>query len=402
MARVPAAVAPRYKELSVRGEKLKGVFETSRTCILLTDQALYFGDPLERYRRTDITGIEFDRAGAGAGGMLFLSRSDTLARIDFTSLERPILARLEQAFLPRKKIVRLLVGQNDWAPGETVSGTVEVDWPRASPVRGIRVGLVGTEETSITLSSSNSSSTTSELDSQIAQEWILFGGERIGWSRAAKEALRAIFRKTNYPELAAGRHRFPFEIQLPVDALPSYAGTHANVKYRLYAVVDVPLGFDRVTEGVIAVVEPRGAKVVPVAYVHDRPSKGLLKPISADLRMGFQISPVDYHYGESLKVRLRVENRSKKRIRAARICLSSVEGARAGDHNRQTRTGLRAFTLKFPDPAAESLDYAFDIAVPAWPVPFVGRYSRVDLWLTATLDIARAMNATLDVPLEIQ
>src|SRR6185436_847915 len=146
----------------------------------------------------------------------------------------------------------------------------------------------------------------------------------------------------------------------------------------------------------------RETTVVPVSFVSDQPAKGLLKPITADLRMGFQISPVDYHYGENLKVRLRVENRSGKRIRAARINLSAVEAARAGNYNRQKRSDLRSFTLKFSDPDAESQDYAFDIAVPAWPVPFVGRYSRVDLWLSATLDIARALNATLDVPLEIR
>jgi hypothetical protein len=129
---------------------------------------------------------------------------------------------------------------------------------------------------------------------------------------------------------------------------------------------------------VIAVVEPRESMVVPGAYVSDRPAKGLMKPISADLRMGFQISPVPFHYGESLKVRLRVENRSKKRIRAARISLSSVENARADDYQRQTRKDLRNFTLKFPDPSAESQDYGFEIAIPAWPVPFAGRYSRVD------------------------
>src|SRR6185503_3069441 len=402
MLRVPPTLAPRYKALAVRGEKLEALFQTSRTWILLTDRALYVGDPLDRYRRSDITGIEFDRAGAGAGAMLFLSGSEPLARIDFSALERPILARLEKAFMPRKKIVRLFIDQDDWAPGETVSGTVEVDWPRTSPVRGVRVGLVGTEETSITVSHGKHSYTHTDLDPQIGQEWILFGGERVGWGRAAGEALSAIFRKKNYPELETGRHRFPFEIRLPSDALPSYAGTHANVKYRLYAVVDVPLGFDRVFDGVIAVVEPREAKVVPVSFVSDRPAKGLLKPITADLRMGFQISPVGYHYGESLKVRLRVENRSGKRIRAARISLSAVEDARADGYHRQTRTDLRNFTLKFSDPDAESQDYAFDIAIPAWPVPFVGRYSRVDLWLSATLDIARALNATLDVPLEIR
>jgi hypothetical protein len=401
MARVPAPVAARFKELATPGEKVKKVVRTSAGWIVLTPQALYCGEPLERHRRADITGIEFDRAGTGAGSMLFLSGSDLLARIDFHGDERSLLADLEQAFLPRKKALRLFVDRNDWAPGETVAGAVEVDWPRTAPVRGIRVGLVGTEETSITVSSGESNSTCTSMSYQIAEEWILFGVDRVGWGRAAGEALGTLFRKKKYPELKAGQHRFPFEISLPSDALPSYAGTNAGVKYRLYGVVDVPLGFDHVFEGAIAVVEPREAKVASVAYVHDCKAQGLLKPITADLRMGFQISPVDFHYGESLKARLRVENRSKKRIRAARISLSAVEDARAGDYSRQTRTDLRNFTLKFPDPSAESQDYSFEIAIPAWPVPFVGRYSRVDLWLSATLDIARAMNATLDVPLEI-
>jgi sporulation-control protein spo0M len=402
MIRVPASIAPRYKELAVRGEKVKKVVRTSATWVLLTDQALYCGEPLQRYRRADITGIEFDRAGAEPGTMFFMSGSEPLARIDFAGSDRALLGQVEQAFLPRKKVVRLLVEQDDFAPGEMVHGIVEVDWPKTAPVRGIRVGLVGTEETEISVSYQKSSTTFSEMDPQISEEWILFGGDRIGWGRAAGEALRAIFRKTNHPELAAGRHRFPFEIKLPADALPSYEGTHSKVKYRLYAVIDVPLGFDRIFEGILAVVEPREAKVVPVSYVSDQPAKGLMKSITADLRMGFQIRQVPYHYGENLNVRLRVENRSGKRIRAARIALSAVEDARADDYNRRIRTDLRNFALKFPDPAAESQDYAFDIAIPAWPVPFVGRYSRVDLWLSATLDIAWALNATIDVPLQIE
>src|SRR5690242_11064217 len=130
MARVPAPVAARFKELASPSEKVKKYVQTSAGWIVLTDRALYCGEPFERYPRSDITGIEFDRAGTGPGAMLFLSGSEPVARIDFTGAERPVLAELEHAFLPRRKGIRLFVDQNDWAPGETVRGTVEVDWPK--------------------------------------------------------------------------------------------------------------------------------------------------------------------------------------------------------------------------------------------------------------------------------
>lgn len=40
--------------------------------------------------------------------------------------------------------------------------------------------------------------------------------------------------------VSPGRHRFPFEFQIPMDALPSYSGTYAKVEYRLTAQLDVP------------------------------------------------------------------------------------------------------------------------------------------------------------------
>src|SRR5262245_5400866 len=107
MARLPSSIGPRFRELADRGEKLKEVAQTSSTWIVLTDQALYCGEPLQRYPRADITGIEFDRAGTGPGAMLFMSGSEPLARIDFAGSDRSILAQIEKGFLPRKKVVRL-------------------------------------------------------------------------------------------------------------------------------------------------------------------------------------------------------------------------------------------------------------------------------------------------------
>jgi hypothetical protein len=403
---LPPAVSARYKSLAVRGEKLRKALRLETSWVLVTDRALYLGEPLERYSRDALTGIEFDRAGAGRGSMLFLAGAEPLTRIDFQGVERPLLAQIEKELAPRRKQVRILIDQDDFAPGETVRGHVEVEWPREAPVRGVRIGLIGTEDTEITVSRGSghnrSRTTYAEHQTQVAEEWILFGGAGIGWFQAAKEALITILGTQTYPVLKAGKHRFPFKIRIPADALPSYSGRSASVKYRIYAVVDVPLGFDRVFEGVIAVVESRDATVIPRTTVDDRPARGFFKKISADLRMGFEIPRVPFHYGERIKVRLRVESRSRKRIRGARFTLFSMEYARAGGYDEECRKEIESFSIKFSDPEAESHDYVLDMAVPVWPVPFEGRYSRVELWFSATLDIALALDATLTVPIEIE
>jgi hypothetical protein len=403
---LPPDVSARYKKLAARGEKLKMSVRSSSTWILVSDQALYLGEPLERHPRSAITGIEIDRAGVGAGTLLFMAEAEPLARIDFQGSDRRLLLEVEKALAPRKKQVRILIEQDDYAPGETVRGHVEVEWPKAAPVRGIRISLIGTEDTTISISRGSgddrSMTTYREQDTQVAEEWILLGGDGIGWFRSAKEALTTIFGTQTYPLLKAGRHRFPFKIKIPPDALPSYSGQHASVTYRIAAVVDVPLGFDRLYEGVLAVVEPRAAAVVPRTYEDDRPARGFFKKISADLRMGFEIRKVPYHYGERIRVRLRVENRSQKRIRRVRFSFFWMEYARAEGYDREQRKDVENFNIKFPDPSAEAHDYNLDIAVPAWPVPYQGRYSRVELWLSATLDIALAFDATLTVPIEIE
>jgi hypothetical protein len=402
---LPAPLAEQFQSLCARGEKLKRTIRTSSSWILLTDRALYHGDPLERVSREDVTGIEFDRAGAGPGSMFFMSDSTPLARIDFAGRDRAPLLDLEKAMAPRKRLVRLFLGQGDYAPGERVSGHVEIDWPTPSPVRGVRVGLVGTEATEITVTSGfgdhKSSTAYDEQDTLVAEEWVLFGGDRVDWVEAARETLSSLFGAQKHPVLPAGRHRFPFEIALPGDALPSYEGSHATVRYRLYAVVDVPLGFDRVFEGALTVVESREARIAARSTEADRRAQGFWKKLSADLTMGIQIKSSPYHYGEKLKVRLRVENESAKKIRSARLVLSAVESARAGQHNRDTTTELSNLVLKFTDPGAQNHDYEFTLPVPAWPIPFAGRYSRVDFWVSATLDVARGFDETLAVPIEL-
>lgn len=405
MVSLPQDVAPRFKDLSSRGEKLKKALRTASSWVLLTDQALYLGKPLERFARGEITGIEFDRAGNGPGTMLFLAGSEPLARLDFEGRDRAVLLDLEKALAPRRKAVRVFLEEDAFRAGERVRGHVEVEWPKDAPVRGIRVGLVGAESTSISVTRGTGKHrrtvTYTEEDPQIAQEWILFGGDRIGWFEAAGEALSSVFRRRDYPVLKAGRHRFPFEFKLPGDALPSHDGTHAWVNYRLYAVVDIPLGFDKVFEGRLPVVPPQDAVVIGRSFEEDRPAKGFFKQLSADLRVGFQIGRIPYRAGEPLQVRLRVENRSGKGIRSALIVLHAVESARAEGHERETTTEMERLKLKFPDPAAPTQDYRLDLPLPAWPVHYVGRYSRVDLWLSAEFDIALAFDATLTVPLEI-
>src|SRR2546426_10419533 len=90
--------------------------------------------------------------------------------------------------------------------------------------RGLNVDFTGTEETVITRQQGKQSRTYRST-ATIVQWRLPLRGEG---------------------PLPAGTYRFPFKFQIPLHALPSYAGRHANVKYILTARLDVPLWVDTV------------------------------------------------------------------------------------------------------------------------------------------------------------
>lgn len=361
----------------------------------LTPGSLYVGE--RRIRRDDVTGIEFDRRGT----LLFTGAEGVLARVDFRPAERRPLAAIAKALAPRRKSLGLFLDREAYRPGDTVRGHLELHWPKAAPVRGVRVGLYGAERTRITVSSGSgkhrSSRTYREEHTLISSEFEVFGGPPVGWWRATGEALKRLMGATDHPILTAGRHRWDFEFELPGDALPSFDGGHADVGYELYAQVDIPLGFDLTTEGVVFVGLAEGAEIAALKGRVER-SRGFLK---ADVDMKVVVEACRLEVGERLRGSIFVRNHSSKRIRGATIRLLALEEAQAEGRSRDVEHELNAGYLPAPDPASPEQDITFEIPVNG-PFPYRGRHSRLDYALEASLDTALGFDTTLRIPLETE
>ena len=356
----------------------------------LDADALHVGE--RRIPRARVKGIE-----VGRGTMVFTGDAGVLARVDFTPSERAALEKIERELAPRKKSIDLFLDQPSYRPGELVRGHVELRWPRTSPIRGVRVGLIGAESTTITTSNGKHASTRREYRPLIAEEYDLFGVPPVGLMRATSEALRRLLGRQDYPELPAGQHKYDFAFQLPANALPSYTGTHAEVGYQIYARVDIPLGFDLKFDGVLSVGPPEGSKISKLKGRVDR-TGGWFK---AEVDMKIDIDPCPLEPGQRLRGRIRVRNHSSKKIRGATIRLLAMEEARAGSRERELFHELNQGYLTAPDPSSPEQDVTFEIPIHG-PFPYRGRHSRMDYVLEAKLDTAMGRATTVHVPLETE
>ena len=299
-----------------------------------------------------------------------------------------------------RKTLHVYLDRNAYRPGETVKGRIEVAWPKASPVRGVRVGLIGSESTSITVTThrgkERKSTTYSESRSLIGEEIDLFGGPPVGWLRASSDALGRLFGRQDYPVLRAGKHTYRFEFRLPDDAPPSFEGTHAEVNYEVHAVVDVPLGPDLTFRGVVPVLPPEGLRLA--ACKGRTEQSGLLK---ADVAMVLRTDACRLEAGERLAGRIVVRNRSSKKIRGVTIRLQAVEEAQAEGHERTVTHELNEGYLPAPDPPGADQDVTFEIPVNG-PFPYEGAYSRLSYRLEWTLDTVLGFDTTVSAGLEVE
>ncbi|GEM_PF-5544728 len=398
--RIPSRIRGQFEQVARNSERVRRAVEAQSGWLILTEEALYLGTPLKRISRSRITGVEFDRGGSGPGGMIFLGGDRELGRVTFRGQERCDLAKIEAELAPRRKQLRVMIEGDEFGLGEAVRGTVILDWPQEGPLRGIRVGIAGTEETEIERREGSGDDertvTYSECEELMAQEYILFGQRPISWVRAVGEALNRALGRKNWPIMPGGRHEYPFEFRIPEGALPSYSGDHATVAYRLYANADIPLGFDLAFEAMIPVVR-RNARVLSDQRREEREGGILTAAVSLDL----SLEETPLAPSERLRGRLRIVNRSKKAIRGVTLALHSTEHASAEGETEEVSGELASGFLRAPDPSAAEQDVTFEIAFPPETTAYVGTHSRVHLWLQAKLDVARGFDAELKAPLRV-
>jgi hypothetical protein len=306
----------------------------------------------------------------------------------------------------RAKGITIVLDQPDFAPSEHIRGAVVVDWPKDAPVRGIRVGVAGSEDTRISVSKGSGRNrrtvTYREHNPILGEEIVLFGREPVGFFRGLGEGMKTLVGKLKHPVLKRGRHEYAFDFRLPSRALPSHAGPHAAVAYRITANVDVPLGFDLVTEGPLRVLSPRGTRLSGGTASHRSEATGLLKGFKADVSLEAEVRGTTLRPGAPLEGRIRVENRSHKKIARACFSLRRLERAEASVYVRDADDEVLSGDLRVPDPAAKEFEAVFGMVLPPEACAYEGRHSEVGLALDVALDIAWSFDVKARVPLTVE
>jgi len=153
-----------------------------------------------------------------------------------------------KALAPRRKLIQLFSTSMTLLPGRTVRGHVDVEWPKASP-RPRHPGRPGRDGGDRNPDLAGIREEPVHLDlfrarhADRSRNGSCCGGRPDRLAPGRQGGADVPLRPAGIPG-PRGRDATGSPLRiivLPDTVLPTYEGTHATVKYRLYAVVDVPL-----------------------------------------------------------------------------------------------------------------------------------------------------------------
>ncbi len=256
--------------------------------------------------------------------------------------------------------------------GDVVEGTVVVETTKEVPSRGLYLDFLGQEATEITRGSGKNQHTYRST-SDFAVWRLPLQGEA---------------------SVPPGVHRFPFKFQIPPDGLPSYSGSHANVRYTVTARLDVPLWLDTVWTGELFV-------------FYDRPSvRTFSQPVR--FRSGgdgpeiyVELDGDRFFARELIGCRITLLRLGSSRVRRVYARLVGGEWARA----QTTEETSVTFQTQVDVPMERiqvGVPFTFEIPIPAdVPSAYQGRYSYYSYVLHLGLDIAWAADLVAQTPIVI-
>jgi hypothetical protein len=254
--------------------------------------------------------------------------------------------------------------------GEVIEGTVVIETTKEVSSRGLYVDFTGTEETEITRGSGKSSHTYRSSATLVQWRLPLRGAE----------------------PLPPGTQRFPFRFQIPAQALPSYAGRHASVKYILSARLDVPLWLDTVWKNEVFV-------------FFDRPSvRTYAEPVR--FRSGgegpevyVELDGDRFFARELIGCRITLNRTGNARIRKVYTRLIGGEWARADGQQETTETYRTEVDVPM-DRIQVGVPFTFEIPIPAEVASsYRGTYSYYSYVLQVGLDIAFGFDIIAQTPI---
>lgn len=256
--------------------------------------------------------------------------------------------------------------------GEVVSGAVVLEATRDVETRGLSLDIIGRESTAITRGSGKDQRTYRERADHVAWRIPLQAPGRV----------------------PPGRYRFPFQFQIPVYALPSYHGSHANVVYTLTARLDVPWWPDAVWTATIYVFfDRRSVRTFadPARFRSGGPGPEIY----------VELDGTRFFARELVGCRITLLRLGDARVRRVYVRLIGGEWATAQGRTETTRTTV--VELEIPMSAIRVGEpFTFEVPIPAEvQSSYRGTYSYFGYILQIGLDIAWATDLVAETPLVI-
>lgn len=269
---------------------------------------------------------------------------------------------------------------NQWStyyPGQAVTGNIIVVLDSTKKIRGISVTAKGEANTCWTTDKE-------EMDEN-------------GQYREGSQTLTAHeeYFKTKYYligspsggeiEIQSGEHKFPFTCSLPPILPSSFESDFGHIRYTVKATLDRPWKFDQDVKSPFTIISPLDLNKEPKAAesVHEEMSKTFccLCCGTPPLTVNFALPARGYVPGQSMPIKMNVENMSNVLVNTIKLGLYKIVTLRVTTPHTDTKTEeiLVAEVGKGPIAAGATIDYEQRLDIPSVPPSNLANCGIIDL-----------------------
>lgn len=264
-------------------------------------------------------------------------------------------------------------------PGQTVSGNIVVVLDSTKKIRGICVKVKGEANTRWATDTQkmddkgqyhDDTQTVSGHEEYFQTKYYLVG------SASGGEI-----------EIQSGEHKFPFQCALPQNLPSSFESDYGHVRYTVKATLDRPWKFDQDVKSPFTVVSPLDLNQEPRAgeSVQQEMSKTFccLCCGTPPLTVNYSLPVRGYVPGQSMPVKVNVENLSGVTVNAVRLALCKIVTFRgttpSGMQETKTEEIVVAEVSKGPIEGSGSAEYEQHLDVPPLPPSNLKNCNIIDL-----------------------
>jgi len=269
-------------------------------------------------------------------------------------------------------VIQVELPRTTYYTGEVLEGTLVLALDSPEKARGLHIEFIGRETTENTRGSGEHRHTYRSTHDHVAWALPLLGEGAI----------------------APGAYRFPFRFQIPAEAVPSYVGRHANVKYTLTARLDIPLWPDTTWSTEIFVYYDRNSVrqfAKPARFLSSGPTHEFLVELDGDR----------FFAREMIACQITLLRLNDVQPRQIYVRFTGGEWAQAQHAEETTQTFSQEMALPM-----ESLPLgapcAFEIPIPGEvQSSYRGRYSYYTYMISVGLDVPWARDIVAQTPIVV-